>query len=172
MNKITSNGYVLFLFSKNTLQNFLKEKKVRNKDLAKLFDENSAFAEQLMEAGAALPVVVATHNDFFFDIYENESSFFVSSDWEKLLTKCEFNLKISDNELWISSITNFSNWDYKKFNINETTLGYSILRRMENGNTDAFYYDSQKIYIESGLYTVTIHGFKRKKLDSRYENFG
>lgn len=166
--KITSNGYAFVLFSKDTLRNTLKKAKISENDLAQLFDKNDDFAELMMSSGSILPVVTASFNDYFFDIYFDKSNFFESSEWELLKEEEPFNLNVSDNEVWVASISELYEWNYSRFDTSDNIIGYKPL-----GDDEDFIYQAQKISIDTAIYRVTVQGYRRTKLvEEREKNYG
>lgn len=170
-NKITSDGYAIALFSKEILKTRLSEKRIRKKNLANLFDQNEEFSKYIMTKGVFLPIITASFNDYYFDIYENSSSFFNKDEWKKVKESGGFNLEINEDELWVVAISKIANWNYKSYKTKETTLSYEVFDGIDGAISNI--YEAQKKKISSGKYIVTISGFKRKKpLSVREENFG
>ncbi|WP_028889222.1 hypothetical protein [Tenacibaculum ovolyticum] len=170
-NKITSNGYAIALFSKEVLKKRLLEDKVKKKNLTKLFDESEDFSKKIMITGTFLPIVTASFNDYFFDIYENESSFFKEDQWVKVKEIEGFNLEVDEGELWVVAINQLGNWSYKKFKTEESTFSYEVLDGVDDDIKNV--YEAQKKKVSKGKYIVTVTGYERKdSLDSREENFG
>lgn len=170
-NKITSDGYGIVLFSKEVLKNKLSEQNIKSKNLLNLFDENYEFAKEIMYSGTFLPLITASFNDYYFEIYNKKASFFKESEWLKVKNSEWFNLKITEDELWIASISSLANWNYKKYKTNESVLGYEVMDGV--GGDMSFIYEAQKIFVESGIYNVSIEAFKRKmELEKREENYG
>ncbi|XKX06782.1 hypothetical protein R8G61_05535 [Tenacibaculum maritimum] len=157
---ITSDGYAIVLFSKDTVRETLKKAKIRKKDLTDLFDEDPNFSELMMTSGAILPIITESINDYFFDIYLNESDTFSDLEWELLKEEGPFNLNIMNDEIWIGAISNLYEWDYKKYDVTSSILGYETLDGV-NGKV-SFIYEAQKVNLDGGIYEVYVQGYKKR----------
>lgn len=168
---ISVTDYGFFLVSMKKLESFLKEKKIRVKNLLKYLDKNKINLFEASEKGILLPVNQISSFDYqiYFSMEHVDSSIF--DEWEICYSFDDFNFEITDNEFWLISFNMFNEWNPNDFKTTETFVGSYI---PTGASMDLFFYNhGLKYNLPNGKYKVTVEGLKRKQLTTDdNKNFG
>ncbi|GIM57777.1 MAG: hypothetical protein Q4B43_10260 [Bacteroidota bacterium] len=164
-NKITTYHYGFFIFSKSLFETFLKEKKIRNKDLLSYFDkEKELFNELCLERNIVIPMIrISNYN---YHIFVNEESN-LGSNWEEVYYYKNFKINVGDDGLWIAAFSFFENWNKNKdkFNTKQSFIGQTVLSGIDSEpifDNLALHYE-----VEKGLKYICIKGLRNSKADSK-----
>ncbi|CAM3764514.1 hypothetical protein FLBR109950_00140 [Flavobacterium branchiophilum] len=153
--------YGIFLLSEEVFLDFLKNNKVKSKNILNVFQKkHDLYLESILQ-GAWLPILPIDSVKYKIKITNINEKF--DDNWENKLEQEQFNLKIINN-VWIGSISElleFNKSMFEKDFISQETLDGIKL------------FTGYKYNLISGLFQVKIEGFKRKQLlDYPNANFG
>jgi hypothetical protein len=159
--KIVADDYGFFLLSLDTLESFMKEKKIKTRKLLPLLSKNKELLDECIQLGILLPInqiTVCSYQLFLSnEIFLDE----IRKNWNIVLEEGVFNLKIGlDDKLWFIALSQFNNWNKEKFLTDVDHIGYWV-ESGPNGNKE-YEYIGQRFNIDRGNYFVKVIGLKRK----------
>lgn len=168
-NRITTSSYGFFIFSKSLFEEFLKEKKIRSKNLLSYFDKKKEiFNELCLERKIAIPMIkVSNYN---YHLFVNEEAI-LGEDWCEVFHYKNFEINVGDDGLWMASFDFFENWNGRKkeFDTKETFIGYTIPTGVED--IPIFYNYALHFDVKKGINYFSIKGFRNNKANpKRLEN--
>lgn len=161
--KLEVSTYGISLLSIDKFSEFLSSKKIKSKKILELLQKNHELYLESLKEGVWVPILPIDSIEYIIKIKNSEV---FGEEWSEVFNVGSFNLEIgSDNSLWINSLgrlLTFDKNDYlnKEFNSYKTLDGEVL-------------YNSFKINIEKGKYSVNVSGYKRKiMLEYPEANYG
>ncbi|TDX87293.1 hypothetical protein [Epilithonimonas xixisoli] len=157
-NRITTSSYGFFIFSLSNFMDFLKNEKIKKKNLLDLFDKNKDLLQQLcLIEHIAIPLIKITNTTY--KIFVNENSLEqLDNNWKEIFNYQDFALNVGEDGIWIASFEFFEDWNPKVFETNKS----SITQEIATGpNRELICYNKAIHFAESsGLKNVSIKGFR------------
>lgn len=167
---ITADGYGICLFSAGTLQDFLKQKKIRKRKLLSLLQKDKELYLNTIQEGIWVPL--AQINSYRYAIKLAGQDYPFDSQWEQKIDYDGFNLEIKDG-LWISAINQLEPFEPTEYYVEEeeiykaSPVGLEHCRapqeRWYKTLDDYINYTAIKYDVPAGKYLLSIKGYVRKE---------
>jgi hypothetical protein len=141
-------GYGLAIFDPVLLNKYIKEKKIRKKNLYKHFTTHKD-GDEVISKGILLPMYPLTASNYKIEITSNYLNK-ISENKTVLLERGIYKLSTSSGKLCIGDISLIEEWDY---------LDYNNVSEIKNGVVSTAIIKN----IQSNIQGVKIYGFYEKK---------